>query len=46
MLIYYILVWWLLQIFYKDETKSLNNMLLKYKENHKEENEDGYNQDK
>lgn len=46
MLIYYIFVWWLLQIFYRDETKSLNNMLLKYKENHKEENEYGYNQDK
>lgn len=43
MLIYYIMVWWILQVFYKDETNNLNNMLSKYKENYKEREENGNN---
>ncbi len=42
MLIYYVMVWGAIQVFYKDESEELNNMLSKYKENYsrgKDENE-------
>lgn len=34
MLIYYVMVWGAIQVFYKDESEELNNMLSKYKKNY------------